>query len=76
MVLRCRIVLLEEKVMSEEKSMKRVVKVVYKRKHRRPIYTAPLVEGYVVKGGRNQGPSQIKERPAAPGAIYPQEKKS
>jgi hypothetical protein len=29
----------------------------------------PLTEGHVVKGGRNQDPSQIKERPAAPGAI-------
>ncbi|OFX05667.1 MAG: hypothetical protein A3E78_03215 [Alphaproteobacteria bacterium RIFCSPHIGHO2_12_FULL_63_12] len=26
----------------------------------------PLTEGFVVKGGRNQGPSQIKERPAPP----------
>lgn len=31
--------------------------------------TPPLTEGFVVKGGRNQGPSQIKDRPAAPGAI-------
>lgn len=31
--------------------------------------TRELTEGYVVKGGRNQGESQIKERPPAPGAI-------
>lgn len=29
----------------------------------------PITEGYVVKGGRNQGPSQITVRPPAPGAI-------
>lgn len=29
----------------------------------------PLTEGYVVKGGRNQDPSQIKTRPAPPGGI-------
>lgn len=34
----------------------------------------PLTEGYVVKGGRNHGPSQIKERPAPPGAITPRRK--
>lgn len=33
--------------------------------------TPPLTEGKVVKGGRNQGPSQVKERPAAPDAIVP-----
>lgn len=31
----------------------------------------PLTEGYTVKGGRNQGPSQITERPAAPSPINP-----
>ena len=31
--------------------------------------TPPLTEGHVVKGGRNQGPSQIVERPPPPGAI-------
>ena len=29
----------------------------------------PITEGMVRKGGRNQGPSQVKARPAAPGAI-------
>lgn len=29
--------------------------------------TPPLTEGMVRKGGRNQGSSQVKERPAAPG---------
>lgn len=29
----------------------------------------PLTEGMVRKGGRNEGPSQITERPAAPGAM-------
>jgi hypothetical protein len=31
--------------------------------------TRPLTEGYVVKGGQNAFPSQIKDRPPAPGAI-------
>lgn len=31
----------------------------------------PLTEGYVVKGGHNAYPSQITERPPAPGAIHP-----
>ena len=30
----------------------------------------PLTEGMVRKGRRNQGPSQIKERPDPPGPIY------
>ena len=35
-----------------------------------PIALAPpLTEGYVVKGGQNTFPSQVRERPAAPGAI-------
>jgi hypothetical protein len=38
--------------------------------------TPPLTEGYVVKGGHNTFPSQIKERPAAPGAMYPCKKGS
>jgi hypothetical protein len=29
----------------------------------------PLTEGTVVKGGHNTYPSQIKERPPAPGPI-------
>lgn len=29
----------------------------------------PLTEGMIEKGGRNQGPSQILDRPLAPGAI-------
>jgi hypothetical protein len=29
----------------------------------------PMTGGYVVKGGRNEGPSQIKKRPAPPAAI-------
>ena len=32
---------------------------------------APLREGRVCKGGLNRGPSQIKTRPPAPGAIPP-----
>ena len=32
---------------------------------------APLREGHVRKGGLNRGPSQIKTRPPAPGAIPP-----
>lgn len=31
----------------------------------------PLTEGYVVKGGRNHGPSQIQTRPPAPAPITP-----
>lgn len=31
----------------------------------------PLTEGYIVKGGVNSFPSQVKERPPAPGAINP-----
>lgn len=31
--------------------------------------TPPLTEGFTVKGGRNQGESQIKDRPATPGPM-------
>jgi len=42
-----------------------------RRKQKKASVSVSLEEGYVVKGGRNQGPSQIKERPPAPGAINP-----
>lgn len=32
-------------------------------------YTPPITEGMTRKGGRNQGPSQIKVRPPAPGKV-------
>lgn len=36
--------------------------------------TPPITEGMTRKGGRNQGPSKIKERPAAPAPITPKSK--
>jgi len=36
----------------------------------------PLTEGYVVKGGQNQGESQIKERPAPPASMIAAAKRS